>query len=199
VYGVYALYLQDAFKASSKLTINAGLRWDIQVPYSTNNDEQDFVTSASLKVPNPAASGQQGVLTRYGGCTGCAGVHRASIHWGEVGPRLGFSYALNHETVLSGGFSTLWQQYTNNNGNFENDGNAFGAGNYITSNGTNQPAFGNWDSQKLAFPPLAQFSPAALAGNRAVASAGSTPSLLTTLRPIFNTICMPISQMFPMS
>ena len=163
-YGAYALYVQDAFKATPKLTLNAGLRWDIQVPYSNSNDQQDFVTPASLKIANGAASGQPGALTRYGTCAVCAGVHRAAIHWGEMGPRLGLSYALNHETVLSGGFSVLWQQYTNNNGNFQNDGSAFGVSNYINSNGTNNPGFGNWDSQKLSFPAPAQFNPEALAG-----------------------------------
>lgn len=164
MYGAYALYVQDVFRATPKLTVNTGFRWDIQVPYSTNKDQQDFVTSASLKVPNSAASGQAGVLTRYGSCAVCAGVHRAAIHWGEVGPRLGFSYALNHSTVISGGFSLLWQQYTNNNGNFQNDGNAFGVGDYVNSNGTNQAAFGEWDAKKLTFPPPAQFSPTTLSG-----------------------------------
>ena len=164
-YGEYGLYVQDVFKAAPKLSINAGLRWDIQVPYSTNNNEEDFVTPASLQVPNAAASGQPGSLTRYGNCSGCAGVTRAAIHWGELGPRLGFSYALNPSTVVSSGFSMLWQQYTNNDGNYQNDGNAFGAGDFINSNGTNQAAFGNWDTQKLVFPTtVPPFSSTDLAG-----------------------------------
>jgi Carboxypeptidase regulatory-like domain len=164
MYGAYGLYLQDVFKFSPRLTINSGIRWDIQPPYRTNNNEQDFVTPTSLTQPNPAASGQLGALTRFGSCSVCAGLNHAPTHWGEVGPRLGFSYALNHSTVINGGVSLLWQQYTNNNGNFTNDGNAFGVGNYQYGNGTNQPGFGEWDTKTLNFPGLAQFSSGSLAG-----------------------------------
>jgi hypothetical protein len=163
-YGAYAFYVQDAFTITPKLTLNAGLRWDIQVPYSTSSGEQDFVTPESLGSANLAASGQLGALTRYGTCAGCSGVNRAAIHWGEFGPRLGYAYELNRKTVFSGGFSVLWQQYTNNDGNFTNDGNAFGVSNYINSNGTNKPGFGNWDTQKLTFTAPTPFTPSSLAG-----------------------------------
>jgi hypothetical protein len=166
-YATYGLYVQDAMKVNPKLTVNAGLRWDIQVPQWTNNGEQDFVTPQSLQIANTAAGGQLGTLTRYGTCsTNCAGFNRASIHWGELGPRFGFSYAVDHETVLSGGFSTLWQQANspNNSSGWNNDGNAFGVSNTINGTGTNMPGFGDWDTNTLNFPPPATFSNAALVG-----------------------------------
>jgi hypothetical protein len=166
-YAAYALYVQDAFKASPRLTVNAGLRWDIQIPQWTNNGKQDFVTPQSLKLPNEAADGELGVLTHYGTCPSCAGFNRAAIHWGELGPRVGFSYALDRKTVISAGFSTLWQQAASNEnggGEYANDGNAFGVSNYINGNGTNQPGFGNWDKTTLNFPPPVQFSNTALTG-----------------------------------
>ncbi len=166
-YSSWGFYIQDAFKYTPKLTLNYGLRWDIQVPLSTNNGKEDFVTPKSLLVANAAASGQPGVLTHYGMCTtDCAGFNRAAIHWGEVGPRFGFSYAVNHQTVIGGGASVLWQQTNSfeNSLGYNNDGNAFGVANYINGTGTNVPGFGNWDTAKLNFPPPAPFKNTALAG-----------------------------------
>jgi len=156
----YGFYIQDNIKVSPKLTVNAGLRWDIQVPYHVDNNEQDFVTPTSLQTPNPAASGQPGVLTRYGHCSDCAGYTRANIHWDELGPRLGFSYALNHSTVVSGGYSLIRIAYNS----FQNDGNAFGASNNFNSAGTNVPGFGSWDTNQLQFPPTPAFTPTSLTG-----------------------------------
>jgi hypothetical protein len=167
-YASYGLYVQDAFKYSPRLTLNYGLRWDIQIPLWVTNGKEDFVSPGSLKVANAAAGGQLGVLTHFGSCgTDCAGYNRAAIHWGELGPRVGFSYAVDQNTVIGGGFSVLWQQTpSNQNSNgFSNDGNAFGTANSIPGSGTNQPGFGNWDTNTLNFPTAAQFVNTALVGN----------------------------------
>ncbi|MGC2163919.1 MAG: carboxypeptidase-like regulatory domain-containing protein [Silvibacterium sp.] len=160
VWSQYAPYIQDNIKVTPKLTVNAGLRWDIQVPYHVNNNEQDFVTPASLAVPNPAASGQPGVLTRYGTCSACAGITRASIHWKELGPRIGMTYAINPKTVISTGYSIVWIAFNT----FSNDGNSFGTYNVFNSTGTNVAGFGNWDVNKLNFPPPPDFSSTSLTG-----------------------------------
>ena len=36
----YSLYVQDDFRVSNKLTINAGLRWDVYVPWIEIDDRQ---------------------------------------------------------------------------------------------------------------------------------------------------------------
>lgn len=156
----YAPYIQDNIKVTPKFTVNAGLRWDIQVPYHVNNNEQDFVTPESLAEPNSAASGYPGVLTRYGTCSVCAGVRRASIHWKEFGPRIGLVYAINSKTVISSGYSVVWIAFNT----FSNDGNAFGTYNAFNSAGTNTPGFGSWDTNTINFPPTPEFSPTALTG-----------------------------------
>ena len=156
-----AFYVQDNIKLTHRLTLNAGLRWDLQIPYHTNNNEQDFVTPGSLTVPNPVASGQLGVLTAYGACPDCADVTRAAIHWKEFGPRLGGSYQIGTKTVVSAGYSLVWVAYNN----FQNDGYAFGTASTFGSRGTNQPGFGSWDTQTLNFPPPTPFSATSLTGS----------------------------------
>lgn len=185
----YAIYAQDNLQITPKLTLNAGLRWDIQVPYSVNNNEQDFVTPQSLTVPNPLASGQPGVLTRYGHCSDCAGLTRASIHWKEFGPRIGVTYALNHKTVLSAGYSIVWIAFNT----FSNDGNAFGTYNAFNSTGTNDPGFGSWDVNTIPFPPAPQFSPSSLTGG----GVGYFDPAMDGMNPYLNTVTVSLQRELP--
>src|ERR1700736_6084226 len=98
-------YIQDDIKLTPKLTVNLGLRWDIQVPFTENNN---LVVFLDPKASNPAASNIPGAATKFGNCTGCAGYTRADIHWGHIGPRLGFAYQLNEKTVVQAGFSVAF-------------------------------------------------------------------------------------------
>ncbi len=95
-------YIQDDIKWNPKLTFNVGLRWDVMVPFSAVNN---IIVYFDSTIPNPAAGGLLGAATKFGDCTGCAGVTRASIKWDHISPRGGFSYKLNDKTVLQGGTS----------------------------------------------------------------------------------------------
>ena len=93
-----APYIQDDIKLTPKLTVNLGLRWDIMVPFTENNNLVVFFNPTAA---NPAADGLLGAATKLGTCNGCAGYNRADIHWGHFGPRLGFAYQLNDKTVVA--------------------------------------------------------------------------------------------------
>ena len=102
----FAFYVQDDIKYNNRLTFNVGLRYDILVPFTENNNNIIFVNTST---PNPGAGNLPGAATKFGNCTGCAGVNRASISWKNWQPRLGFAYQLNSKTVLRSGFYTpLW-------------------------------------------------------------------------------------------
>jgi hypothetical protein len=161
-------YLQDDIKLSPKFTLNLGLRWDIQAPFTENNNLIVFFNQ-----DKPGAfpgSTLPGSATKFGNCTGCAGFNRADIHLGHFGPRLGFAYQLNNKTVIQGGLDVAFL-----NGGAYEYGTAKVAVNYSNlltgsftraSTGSYTSSFGSWDTN--AIPPTVPtpFSPGLGAGNQ---------------------------------
>ena len=94
-----ALYVQDDWRVTDRLTVNAGLRWEVEFPrYVLGNKQNSFDPLAI----NPV-SGTPGVVT-FAGIDGTP--ERAfRTDWNNLGPRLGFAYRWNtqHETVIRGG------------------------------------------------------------------------------------------------
>jgi hypothetical protein len=153
-------YIQDDIKLTPKLTVNLGVRWDIMVPFTENHNLIVFFNPTTA---NPAAGGIPGAATQFGNCTGCAGYTRADIHWGHIGPRLGFAYQLNNKTVVQAGFAVAFL----NGGAYEYGTNkvAVNYGNLLTgsftrlSSGTNSSSYGSWDTTQLPNPTATPFSP----------------------------------------
>jgi len=105
-------YIQDDWKATKKLTLNIGLRYDLFFPRVSTNDELSWF---DLGVPNPLS--QRTGLNLRGGLqfANQSGNPRrqtgfAKNNWG---PRVGFAYQTTSRTVLRGGFGVLYPQQTN--------------------------------------------------------------------------------------
>jgi len=148
---LFAPYVQDDIKLSPRLTVNVGIRWDIQVPFTENSNAIVYF-DPDTPGTNPAA-GIPGALTKFGNCTGCAGYTRADTHWGHFGPRLGFAYKLSNKMVVQGGLDVAFL-----------DGGAYEYGtskvavNYAkllsgsftrNSTGSNTSSFGSWDTNAI--------------------------------------------------
>src|SRR5205823_469298 len=58
-----AIYAQDKWRVTSKLTINYGLRWELYIP---NHELQNKISSFDPAIPNPGAGGRLGALSVYG-------------------------------------------------------------------------------------------------------------------------------------
>src|SRR5207245_10140674 len=111
--GMSALLAHDDFKATPKLTLNLGLRWEIPVPQrEALNRESGFDPT----VPNPGADNIPGALVFLGSCSTC--IHRNSFqdwYFKEFGPRLGLAYQVYKNLVFRGGYGISYGPPIENN------------------------------------------------------------------------------------
>lgn len=165
---VLAPYIQDDIKLSPRLTVNLGLRWDIQAPFTENNNNIVFFDAG--KPGTFPGTNIAGSATKFGSCTGCAGYDRADIHFTHFGPRLGFAYQLTRKTVVQGGFSIAFL-----NGGAYEYGTSKVAVNYnkllvgsFTRNSTNglSSSYGSWDTNIMPNPTATPFNPGLGAGTQ---------------------------------
>ena len=92
-----ALFVQDSWKVTRKLTVDYGLRWD----YATAaQEEHGRSANLGLTTPNPAAGGRPGAAIFEATCN-CTFVKNYPY---AIGPRLGIAYALDAKTVFRGGW-----------------------------------------------------------------------------------------------
>jgi hypothetical protein len=103
-----AAYFQDDIKLTSRLTVNLGVRYDVMMPYVLNQNNNVFLNGSapSSGTVNPATgNGLAGWATEYGNCAACAGFNEIGIHHLNFGPRVGFAYSLDKNTVIQGGYT----------------------------------------------------------------------------------------------
>ena len=98
---VNALFVQDDWRITPRLTLNLGVRWDLETGFKErHNNWADF----SPTIANP--------LGPVGGALFLAAGNNPTRTWPmplhEVGPRTGFSYAATPSTVVRGGFGILF-------------------------------------------------------------------------------------------
>jgi hypothetical protein len=84
----YALFVQDNFRATSRLTFNLGLRWDVQTPpTSSNNFASEFVAGQQSKVYPTAPLG-----LIFPGDAGVDGSGIVDTRYHHIAPRLGVAW-----------------------------------------------------------------------------------------------------------
>ncbi len=99
-----AVFFQDDYRVTSKLTLNLGLRWEYQTPVTEryNRTTRGFAygTPSPLKVPGLNLTG--GLI--YAGVNGQpSGLYNSE--WNDWGPRIGLAYSYNTKTVFRAGYS----------------------------------------------------------------------------------------------
>jgi hypothetical protein len=130
---VFAIYAQDDWHVSHRLTLNLGIRWDVQRglrerhnalnrgmcltcvnPVSTDSNYQANVANSSNIAAWQAAGIDPTTLQKVLGGIIFPGVNGQSrdgynTEWTDIGPRVGFAYALDPTTVVRGGWGIVYQ------------------------------------------------------------------------------------------
>ena len=115
-------YIQDTWQATSKLTVNGGVRWEFYVPPTPRHpggfSNYDASTNSLILAGIGTNPMDLGVQMRYT----------------YVAPRLGVAYRMNESTVFRGGFGISYESYPDT----------------VTSYGGNYPVKQNVSYQSLS-------------------------------------------------
>ena len=99
----FGLYLQDDYKVNRRLTLNIGLRWDVE---TGKTERYDRITVFDPVVRNPV-SDEVGFEVRGGYLFPGKGMASNRLHptqWANVNPRFGFAYQVSEKTLIRGGY-----------------------------------------------------------------------------------------------
>lgn len=157
--GVMDFFLQDSWKVTSKLTVNAGLRYDYSFipPYGTNatigqhggieTGDMNFANGTYVLQKVPPTCVIRGFAPCIPDPNGQLPAHvvidpRGKIahnFTGNWGPRLGLSYRLGNSTVLHSGFGIVYDNWAAVSQMAQNIEGAWPDIGQLISNNKNQP------------------------------------------------------------
>ncbi len=99
----WALFVQDSWKVTRKLTVNYGLRWDLATP---PREQYGRLSQFDPNIANANAGGHLGA-TAYASDCNC-NFYGSAYPYG-IGPRLGVAYQIDPKTVFRGGWGVNYQ------------------------------------------------------------------------------------------
>jgi len=103
----FAFYAQDDFKVTRKLTLNLGLRWDVETAGTERYNRQ---TGMDLDVRNPMSDlvglNLRGGYLYAGSTLGQRGIR--NLYLGMWNPRFGFAYEFDSSTTIRAGYGIFY-------------------------------------------------------------------------------------------
>jgi outer membrane receptor protein involved in Fe transport len=102
----YALFIQDDWKVTPRLTLNLGLRWEYEGPMT---DRYNVISNFDPGIESPL---RVPGLNLRGGLVypGTGGLDRGAIDrdFNDFGPRFGFAYQAHRRVVVRGGYGIMF-------------------------------------------------------------------------------------------
>lgn len=100
-------FLQEDWKVTRRLTLNFGLRYELETPYTEryNRSSAGFDQNAPLPIQPPGMNLRGGVL--FAGVDGNSR-RQARLDANNFGPRFGFAYSATANTVVRGGYGLFY-------------------------------------------------------------------------------------------
>jgi hypothetical protein len=137
-------FVEDDYKVSSNLTLNLGMRYDVDAP---RHEGLNRTSELSLTAPDAAAGGLPGALVFGTNCN--CNSSWTNTWYKDFAPRVGFAYVLpgtNNKLVIRGGGAILYGplQYNDFGGAMAfgyNQNRSFFQGQTATTGGAFTPAF----------------------------------------------------------
>jgi hypothetical protein len=117
------LFVQDDWRATSWLTVNLGVRYDIFTPFT---EEDNQMSNFDLAIGKMIVAGRNGVSPSAG----------VKTDYTNVAPRVGFSATLPHSMVFRGGFGLAYFPGNQQSGSFMKNAPFVAAYGPVISNGT---------------------------------------------------------------
>ena len=131
-YPVYAAYFQDNWRVSRKMTLNLGIRYDVQrgLRERHNNLNRGICLTCINPIGNQASYQANVANAANNAAWAAAGIDTSSLStvmggiefpgvdgqsrdaydtdWSDVGPRFGFAYQIDRKTVIRGGYGIMY-------------------------------------------------------------------------------------------
>ncbi|HLK68383.1 MAG TPA: TonB-dependent receptor [Bryobacteraceae bacterium] len=113
----WGTYFQDDWKISRKLTLNLGVRYDVDIPRTERYNRLSYfdinapsplqgMVAASAVCPN--CGNLKGAMEFVGTSGAAYGRHQTPTDMNNVAPRIGFAYNIFNKTVIRGAYGILY-------------------------------------------------------------------------------------------
>jgi hypothetical protein len=163
----WGFYGQDQWRATTKLTIHYGLRWNMSKAPHQDPSRTGQYGAFSPTVSNPAAGGRLGALNFWGTGFGRNGyLDSTAPNYVMLDPRFGLAYAPDQNTVIRAYYGIVHKPYFSS----QNEGTTmptYGSTATVTPTSLDAgltPAF-NWNDGFPAVPTIPNLDPSFLNGN----------------------------------